>query len=216
MEAHESDRGEAGKGRSLAYLRGSDCGRSRARVPHHGALAQAGRQGDSAQEPEPDLLPDQRRRTRSGARGGGDDAQARVRLVPAVLPRSRPLPHARRHAAADAPERGRREGRPELGRPPDAVPLGRHGAEHHFAVEPDGHAVPPRHRRGRSRQDLPAGLRDRGPRVALPRRRSHVHVHRRRDDERRRVLGVAQLRLHARAAGRLPDRRQRLRDLRAG
>ena len=47
------------------------------------------------------------------------------------------------------------------------------------------------------------GHRDRGTRDALPGRRSHLRLDRRRHDERRRVLGVAELRLHAQAAGRL-------------
>ena len=46
-------------------------------------------------------------------------------------------------------------------------------------------------------------------------RRGHVRLGRRRRDERRRVLGVAQRRVPAQAAGPLPRRRQRLRDLRA-
>ena len=39
-----------------------------ARLSLHAAVAQAGRQGNPAQRPEPDLLPDQRRRPRGGAR----------------------------------------------------------------------------------------------------------------------------------------------------
>ena len=58
--------------------------------------------------------------------------------------------------------------------------------------------------------------RDRGTRGALPRRRSRLRVDRRRRDERRGVLGVAERRLPRQAAGRLPRRRQRLRDLGAG
>src|SRR5262249_23514838 len=50
-------------------------------------------------------------------------------------------------------------------------------------------------------------------RESLPPGRSHLHVDRRRHDERRGVLGVAELRVHAQAAGRVPGRRQRLRDL---
>ena len=40
------------------------------RLPLHGALAHARRQGNPAQESEPHLLPDQRRRTRSDPRRG--------------------------------------------------------------------------------------------------------------------------------------------------
>ena len=57
---------------------------------------------------------------------------------------------------------------------------------------------------------------DRRTRVALQRRRSHLRLDRRGHDERRRVLGVAEHRLHAQAAGRLPRRGQRLRDLGPG
>ena len=64
-----------------------------------------------------------------------------------VLPRSRAVPDARHDAARDAARRRRRQGRPELGRPADAVALGPQAAEHHLAVEPDRHAVPARHRR---------------------------------------------------------------------
>ena len=52
--------------------------------------------------------------------------QARARLVPSLLPRSRAVPDARHDAARDAPRRRRREGRPELRRPADAVALGPH------------------------------------------------------------------------------------------
>ena len=47
-------------------------------------------------------------------------------------------------------------------------------------------------------------------------RRSHLRLARRRHDERRRVLGVAELRLPRPPAGRLPRRGQRLRDLGSG
>ena len=57
---------------------------------------------------------------------------------------------------------------------------------------------------------------DRRTRAALSRRRGRLSVRRRRRDERRRVLGIPQLRMHAQAAGRDPGRRQRLRDLGAG
>ena len=58
--------------------------------------------------------------------------------------------------------------------------------------------------------------RHRRSRVAIPSRRGHLRLGRRGRDERRRVLGIAQLRLPRPAAGRLPRRRQRLRDLGAG
>ena len=51
---------------------------------------------------------------------------------------------------------------------------------------------------------------------APARRRGHLRLDRRRRDERRRVLGVAEHGLHAAAAGALSRRGQRLRDLGAG
>ena len=53
-------------------------------------------------------------------------------------------------------------------------------------------------------------------RVAVPRRRDHLRLARRRRDERRRVLGSAEHRVHQAAAGAVPRRGQRLRDLGAG
>ena len=94
----------------------------------HAPVAQAGRQGNPAQKSEPDLLPDQRRRPRSGARRGRPRRSIRLRLVLSVLPRSRAVPAARRDAARDAARGGRREGRSELRRPADAVALGPHRA----------------------------------------------------------------------------------------
>ena len=87
-------------------------------------VAEARRQGDPAQEPEPDLLPDQRRRPRGGARGRRLLPAPGLRLVLPLLPRPRALPRARRHAARDAAAGRGREGRPGVGRPPDAVALG--------------------------------------------------------------------------------------------
>ena len=49
-----------------------------ARLPADADVAQARRQGDPAQEPEPDLLPDQRRRARGGAHGRGPAAAGRA------------------------------------------------------------------------------------------------------------------------------------------
>ena len=48
----------------------------------------------------------------------------RLRLVLSVLPRPRAVPHARHDVARDAAGGGRREGRSEFRRPPDAVALG--------------------------------------------------------------------------------------------
>ena len=50
---------------------GTLCRRSAPRVSRDAAVAPVGRQRDPAQEPEPDLLPDQRRRTRGGPCGLG-------------------------------------------------------------------------------------------------------------------------------------------------
>ena len=51
---------------------------------------------------------------------------------------------------------------------------------------------------------------------AVPQRRSHLRLDRRGRHERRRILGIAEHGVHAPGAGRLPGRRQRLRDLRSG
>jgi hypothetical protein len=59
-----------------------------------------------------------------------------------VLPRSRLLPRPRRHPARHAPARCRRQGRPVVGRPPDALALGTHALEHRVRLESDRHAVP--------------------------------------------------------------------------
>ena len=138
-----------------------DARRPAAGVSHDAAVAPHRRQGNPAQEPEPDLLPDQRRRPRSGAHRGGHAPARRLRLVLSVLPRSRAVPHARHDPARDAARRGRREGRSELRRPPDAVALGPQGAQHPVAGQPHRHAVPAGGRRRRSRHDLRARHRHR-------------------------------------------------------
>ena len=107
---------------------GSSRAAAAGRVPLHAPLAQARRQGNPAQEPEPHLLPDQRRRPRGGARRRRPDAETRIRLVLSVLPRSRAVPAARHDAARHAARRRRRQGRPEFRRPADAVALGQHEA----------------------------------------------------------------------------------------
>ena len=172
------------------------------RVPDDGAVAEARRQGNPAQEPEPDLLPDQRRRARSGPRRGRHGPEARPRLVLSLLPRPRAVPAARHDAARDAARRRRRQGRSELRRPPDAVALGPQAAEHRLAVEPDRHAVPAGGRLRRSRPALRAVTAIEG-RESASSRRGHLRLDRRRHDQRRGVLGVAELRLHAQAAGRV-------------
>ena len=70
-----------------------------------------GRQGNPAQEPEPDLLPDQRRRPRGGPRRRRPGAEAGYDWFYPVLSRSRAVPAARHDAARDAARRGRRQGR---------------------------------------------------------------------------------------------------------
>ena len=98
--------------------------------------------------------------------------QAGLRLVLPVLPRSRAVPAARHDAARDVARRRRREGRSELARPPDAVALGPHGAQHRVGVERDRHAGAAGRRRRRSRHDLqPRHASIPGSRRALSRRR---------------------------------------------
>ena len=201
---------------SSARWEGLTRGRSAAGVSHDAPVAAHRRQGNSAQEPEPDLLPDQRRRARSRADRGRHAPAAGLRLVLSLLSRSRAVPDARHDVARDAARRRRREGRSEFGRPPDAVALGTQEAQHPVAGQPDRHAVPARGRRRRSRHDLRARHRDRRSQRAVPFRRDHLSVDRRRRDQRRRVLGIAEHRLHAPGAGALPRRRQRLRDLGPG
>src|SRR5215204_544693 len=137
----ESDRDQ---GCSRAYLRGAVRERPAPRLPHHGHVAEAGRQGNPAQKPESDLLPDQRRRPRGGAGGSRHDAEAGARLVPSLLPRPRAMLGARHDPARDALEWGWRQGRSQFRRPPDAIALGPQGPEHRLAVVADRHAVPAR------------------------------------------------------------------------
>ena len=119
-------------------------------------VAEDRRQGDSAQEPEPGVLPDQRRRPRGGARRRRQPPARRLRLVLPLLSRSRALPGARRHAARDAARVGRLEGRSGVRRPADAVALGPPAAEHPVAEQRHRHAVPARRRLRRGRRHLPA------------------------------------------------------------
>ncbi len=73
-----------------------------------------------------------------------------------------------------------------------------------------------RHRVRGSRPSLRSDYRDRGSLRSLPPGRSRVPLRRRRGDERRRILGVAQQRLPRSLAARLRGRGQRLRHLGAG
>ena len=97
---------------------------ARRRVQDDAPVAPPRRQGDPAQAPEQDLLPDLRR----GARGDPDRRRVRapagVRLVLPLLSRPRALPAARHDGRGDAAVGGRRGERSELRRPADAEPLG--------------------------------------------------------------------------------------------
>ena len=111
-----------------------------------------------------------------------------LRLVRALLPRPRALPPARRHALRDVPPGGRRQGRPGVGRPADAVALGIQTAEPDLQVLVHGHPVPARRRRrgGRLAQgpDPRAGREGR-----VPRRRDRRRLGRRGPDVRRASSG---------------------------
>ncbi len=194
----------------------SDARGSAPRLPHHAPLASSRRQGDPAQEPESHLLPDQRRRPRSRPHRGRHAAARGLRLVLSVLSRSRAVPRAGDDPARDAAGRGRRRGRSELGRPADAVALGPPGAQHSVAGQPDRDAGAAGRRLRRGRDAVRAGAGHSRSRSEVPRRRSRLHVDRRRRDQRRRVLGSAQLGLHAHHAGAVHGRGQRLRHLGAG
>ena len=143
--------------------------------------------------------------------------RAGLRLVLSVLSRSRAVPAARRHAARDAARRRRREGRSELRRPADAVALGPHRTTTSCRGRaPTGTQVLQAVGAAEAGVIYSRVDADPGSRVALQGRRDHLRLARRRRDERRRVLGSAQHRLPQAAAGPVPRRRQRLRDLGAG
>ena len=112
-------------------------------LPHHAAGAPDRRQGDPAQAPEQDLLPDLRGRARGRARGRLQGLPPRLRLVLHLLPRPGALPRSRHDRHRAAAVGGRRRRRPQLRRPPDAVPLGPQGAEYRQRLQPDRHSVPP-------------------------------------------------------------------------
>ena len=86
------------------------------------------------------------RGSRSAAARARAVAAARVRLVLPVLPRPRARARARRHAARDPAAGGRLGRRPGVGRPADAVPLGRGGAQHRHPDVVHRQPVPPRGR----------------------------------------------------------------------
>ena len=96
----------------------------------------------------------------------------------------------------DAAGGGRRQGRPDVRRTADAVALGPTRAEHRLGFEPDRHAGAARGRRRGSGRHLQPRAADSGSRVAFSPRRDHLRLARRRRDERRRILGSAQHRVH--------------------
>ena len=197
------------KGSTLANGADTRASAARARRDHEGLttrraarrlspdapVAEDRRQGDPAQEPEPGVLPDQRRRPRGHARRRRQASARRLRLVLPLLSRSRALPDARRDAARDAARLGRLEGRPGQRRPADAVALGPPRAEHPVAEQLHRHAVPARRRLRRRAAHLRARRADPRSRDAVSRRRGHLRLDRRRRDQRRRVLGIAEHRL---------------------
>ena len=147
---------------------------------------------------------------------GGQGAPPRLRLVLHLLPRSGALPRPRHDRHRAAPLRRRRGRRPQFGRPPDAVALGPQGPQHRQRVESDRHPVPAGGRVRRGLAPLLEDRRHRRARRAHARRRGRALHHGRRHHQRGRVLGSAQHRHQPQAAGRLPGRGQRLRDLGPG
>ena len=188
------------------------------RLPHDAPVAQARRQGNPAQESEPDLLSDQRRRPRSDPRRRRASRSSR-----ATTGSSRTIAIAR-CACSSASRRSRCCSRrsapkddPELAA---AARCRRTGATPACNIvsgsSPTGTQV--LHAVGAAEAGVIYSrvAADSRSRVALPRRRDHLRLARRGRDERRRVLGSAQHRVHQAPAGAVPRRGQRLRDLGAG
>ncbi len=151
------------------------------------------------------------------ADGRRDGPEARLRLVRLLLPRPRADPPARGHSLRDVPPVA---SAPRTTRPRPAArcrPTGDHKRLNIISKSSlHRDAVPARRRRGRGAAGGWAASR-RSPRgAALPARRDRLRLGRRRADVRGRVLGGPLLGVQPEAAGPLPHRGQRLRDLGAG
>ena len=189
--------------------------RSARRVSHDAPVAEDRRQGDPAQERRQGLLPDQRR----GARGAARRGRTLLRpgydwFFPYYATARSAWRSASRRATCSWPRSGR--GRPGQRRAADAVALEQPAAQHSLAEQLRRHALPARRRLRRGGPHLQPRRGHRIARDAVPRRPGDLRLDRRRRHERRRVLGIAEHRMHEQAAGALPGRGQRLRHLGAG
>ena len=198
-------------------LRRPDARSTARRLPLHAAVAQAGRQGNPAQRPEPDLFSDQRRRPRSRARRGGPDAASRATTG------SSPTTAIARCACSSASRRSRccsPRSAPRTIPRPAAGRCRRTGATRN-TTSSRARARPARRccRPSAPRKPASSTAACRRFPIASARyqdRRDHLRLARRRRDQRRRVLGSAERRLHQAAAGAVPRRGQRLRHLGSG
>ena len=170
-------------------------------VSHDAPVAAARRQGNPAQEPEPDLLPDQRRRPRGGPRRRRPDAAspATTGSIPYYRDRAlclalgvtplEMLLAARRRARTIRPRGGRQMpshwGHTALNIVSRIEPDRHAGACRPSAAPRPASALQPRRRRFRIAT------------TRFQRRRDHLRLARRRRHQRRRVLGGAEHRLPA-------------------